>query len=102
MTDGSCCGPATRVTLIDQAGFLLDERYLCSVEVDALNVGLSRQNADVLPERLLFDHDTEAFADIVPHQVEWQPPSQNALIDSHNVEAITRLDQLAQQASGSQ
>lgn len=35
---------------------LLNERYLSSVEVSALNAGLSRQNADVLPERLLFDH----------------------------------------------
>src|SRR5262252_3128130 len=73
---------------------LLNEGYLCSVEVGALNVGLSCQNADVLPERLLFDHGSEALGDFVPHHVEWQPLSRNALIDSHDVEAMTGLDQL--------
>jgi hypothetical protein len=81
---------------------LLNERYLRPVEVGALNVGLSRKNADVLPERLLFDHSSEAFSDFVPHHIEWQPLARNALIDSHDVEAVTGLDQLSQQAGWSQ
>src|SRR5690348_4285355 len=76
----------------------LNERYRRSVEVGTLNIGLSCQNADVLPQRLLFDHGAEAFGDVVPHHVEWQPLSRNALIDRHDVESVTGLDQLPQQA----
>src|SRR5262245_54020946 len=78
--------------------FLLNERYLCSVEIRALYVSPSRQNADVLPKRLLFDHSSESISDFVPHDVEWQPLTRNALIDSHDVEAMTGFDQLSQQA----
>src|SRR6478672_2558247 len=81
---------------------LLNERNLRSVEVGPLNVRLPRQNTDVLPQRLLFDHGPEAFGDFVPHHVEWQAPSRNALIDSHDVEAMTGLDQLPQQTGWSQ
>ncbi len=76
----------------------MDEGYFCSVEVGPLNVRLPRQNTDVLPERLLFDHGSEAFGDIVLHHVEWQTLSRNTLIDGHDMKAMTGLDQLPQQA----
>ena len=71
--------------------------------INALAIaGAPLRYADVLPERLLFDHSSEAFSDFVPHHIEWQPLARNAMIDSHDVEAVTGLDQLSQQTGWSQ
>src|SRR5579863_4134487 len=77
---------------------LLNERDLRSVEVGALNVGLAGQNADILPERFLFDRGAQAFGDFLPRQVERQPLSRNALIDGDDMEAVTGLDQFPHEA----
>jgi len=42
---------------------------------------LSGENTDVLSERLLFDHGSQAFGNIVSHDVERQLFTQNALIN---------------------
>ncbi len=76
----------------------MNEGHLCAVEVGALNVGTACQNADVLPQRFLLNHGPKALTDFVAHQFEWQPFSRNALIDGHDVEAVTGLDQLPEQS----
>jgi hypothetical protein len=58
--------------------FLLNERRLISVQVGALNIGLSRQNGNILPERLLFDPRSQAFGGVVPRHLERQPLTRKA------------------------
>jgi hypothetical protein len=50
----------------------LDERNRRCIEIGPLNIGLSRENADVLPQRLFFDHSAQALGNIVAHDVEWE------------------------------
>ena len=53
-----CADAVLRGCGLDAIRSSLNERYLRSVKVDSLNVGLSCQNADVLPERGRFDGGT--------------------------------------------
>jgi hypothetical protein len=60
---------------------LLEERHRCFIEVGPPNVGLSSQNADILPERLLFDRRPQPPGDFVARNVERQSRSRDALVD---------------------
>lgn len=76
--------------------FLLNERRFLSVQVGALNIDLSRQNANVLPERLLFDPRSQAFDGVVPRHLERQPLTRKAP-STATIWKPWRLDQLPQQ-----
>ena len=72
----------------------MNKRYLCSIEISALYVSLSGQNADVLPERILFDHGSKAVSNFPLCCIEWNPLSRDTLIDGNNVEPVPSPDQL--------
>ena len=49
-----------------------------------------------LPERSLFDQVSQTFSDIVPDNSKWHRFAWDTLIDGHDVETVTRLDEGAE------
>src|SRR5262245_31944779 len=75
---------------------LLDERGRRGIEIDAANLRLAGQDGHVLSQRPLLHIRLEPLFDAVPHDLVGQDLAVNALIDRHDVKAVTCLHQLAQ------
>src|SRR5262249_47704563 len=81
---------------------LLDGRSRRSIEIGAPNLRLAGQEGHVLSQCPLLHMRLEPLRDAIPPDLECQELAVNAAIDRNDVEAVTRLHQLAQDSRGPQ
>ena len=64
----------------------MDERNIRRVEISAPNVGPPREDADILPQRLLLDSGGQTLGNPLSHDLKRQPSSRDAPVDGYNME----------------